>query len=217
MPSSKKPQRKPTRYQPRRSTKATNKTDDIEVETPRSPAGGVHKHEGKSRGTAQRKHKKLQNTLIKRVDTRNHQDALIEQAHLLGLDRVSSPMSPGQPRPRGQARGSTKKGKKYMDDIIGADDCPEDGLQRDNRWIPSFEYRTKPIHKPHGVPYSLWMSYIHLDDYMYRCSLSVAEVEALPLLADVHEYQDSDGRTPKPITPPGYEFDDHLELVPVEG
>lgn len=52
---------------------------------------------------------------------------------------------------------------------------------------------------------------------MYRCSLSVAEVEALPLLADVHEYQDSDGRTPKPITPPGYEFDDHLELVPVEG
>ncbi|KAI1185540.1 hypothetical protein F5B17DRAFT_445654 [Nemania serpens] len=223
MPSSKKPHPKPTRHQPRRSTRAINKTDEIEVKAitmSRSLAGGVHKNEGKSRGTTQRKRKKLQNALIKRVDTRNIQDALVEQAHLLGLDRVSSPASPtspGQLRSRGQARGSTKKGKRYMDDIVGADDHPEDGLQRGRRWIPDFQHRTKPVHKPHGVPYSLWMAYTHLDDYMYRYSLSAAEVEALPLLEDVHEYQDSDGRTPKPITPPGYEFDDHLELVPIEG
>lgn len=219
-----KPQRKPTRHQPPRSTRATGKTDKTEVEgitIPRSLAGGVRKHEGKSRGTAQRKRKKLQNALIKKVDTRNHQDALVEQARLLGLNRApppTSPTSPGQLRPKGQTRGSTKKGKKkYMDDVIGADDCPEDVLQRGERWIPDFKYRTKPIHKPYGVPHSLWMSYTHLDDYMYRHSLSEAEVEALPLVEDVHEYQDSDGRTPRPITPPGYEFDDHLELVPIAG
>ncbi|GAP86255.1 hypothetical protein SAMD00023353_1801610 [Rosellinia necatrix] len=90
-------------------------------------------------------------------------------------------------------------------------------LRRGRRWIPDIGRRgPRPAQRPPGVPHTLWMAYAHLDDFVYRHSLAPAEVEALPLLDDVIEYQNSDGRSPRPVTPPGHRWDDHLELVPIE-
>ncbi|KAI0097763.1 hypothetical protein GGR51DRAFT_577840 [Nemania sp. FL0031] len=220
MPSNKKPYHKPTRHQPRRTTRSTKRIDQTEGDIiPHLSTNGIHKLEGKSRGPAQRKRKRLQNALIKRVDARNPEDALAEQTHLLGLSYLPSPISPKiiiPPKDREQGRRKSKGEKKYMDDALSVDDNFEDELKRGDRWIPNFEHRTRPAHKPQGVPYSLWLSYKHLDDFIYRCSLSPAELEALPLLEDVHEYQNSDGRTPRPTTPPGFTYDENLELVPIE-
>ncbi|KAI1148275.1 hypothetical protein F4825DRAFT_470517 [Nemania diffusa] len=223
MPSVKKSHHKPTRHQPRRAIRLTEKMAEAEggnTSTNSNPSmSGVHKQEVKSRCLAQRKRKKLQNALIKRVDARNPQDAFTEQSQLLNLSYLLSPTSPkciGPPKSPGQDRRNRKGDKKYMDENFGVDDSAEGALQRSDRWIPNFEYRSRPTHKPRGVPHSLWMSYTHLDDYIYRQSLSPAEVEALPLLEDVYEYQNSNGRTPRPITPPGFTYDENLELVPVE-
>ncbi|KAI1126190.1 hypothetical protein F5Y10DRAFT_267324 [Nemania abortiva] len=217
MPSNKNPHHKPTRHQPRREARVVEKADQTEVgdiTITHIPMGGVHKHEGKPRTSTQKKRKKLQNALIKKVDARDPEDALAEQTQLFALSCLPSPTSPKSiipPNPRGQERRKAKGDKKYMDDVPDViDDTFED------RWIPDFEHRTRPTHKPPRVPYSLWLSYKHLDDYIYRHSLSNAELEALPLLEDVHRYQDSDGRTPRPITPPGWEYDENLELVPIE-
>ncbi|KAJ8125509.1 hypothetical protein O1611_g8129 [Lasiodiplodia mahajangana] len=221
MPLNKKLHHKPTRHQPRRATRVTKRADEPGAGDiiPHLSTNGVHKSEGKSRGPAQRKRKKLQNALIKRVDARDPKDALAEQTHLLGLSYLLSPVSPKSTaplKPREQLRRKSKGEKKYMDDVLTVDDSFEDELQRGDRWIPNFEYRTRPTHKPNGVPYSLWLSYKHLDDFIYRCSLSPEDLEGLPLLEDVHEYQNSDGRMPRPITPPGFKYDESLELVPIE-
>ncbi|RYC55217.1 hypothetical protein CHU98_g10993 [Xylaria longipes] len=221
MPSSKKPHRNPNHHQPSRAlsqnTDTVGKAEAGDTITPYSSTAGIHKHERKTRGTTARRRKKLQNALIKRVDTRDSQEALAEQAQLLGVNTPSSSPSPTEARPpksKGRARRNAKGDKKYMDDILNEEDSLGDD-RRAKRWIPDFEHRTRPIRQPAGVPYGLWVSYKHLDDYIYRHSLSQAEVEALPLLDDVHEYQNSDGRAPKPITPPGYQFDENLELVPI--
>ncbi|TGJ82796.1 hypothetical protein E0Z10_g5979 [Xylaria hypoxylon] len=218
MTESKKSYRKPTRHQPKRVA-STGKTDEAEAGdiTTSHSSVGVRKPKGKSRRPTARQRKKFQEALVKRVDAQSS-EAWDEQARLLGLSDTSPPASPASttpPKPQGQGRHKAK-GKKYMDDILDPEDNIEDELKRGNRWIPNFEQRKRPNVQPPGIPYSLWMSYKHLDDYIYRHSLSPAELEALPMLEDVHEYQNSDGRTPKPITPRGYQWDEHLELIPVE-
>ncbi|KAI1747567.1 hypothetical protein F4782DRAFT_535327 [Xylaria castorea] len=222
MPSSKKPHRSSTHHRPAKAFPKTTDTADkakIEDITPsHSTTTGIHKHEGKTRAAAARRRKKLQNALIKKVDARNSQEALAEQAELLGASTPSPPPSPTEarpPKPKGRARRNAKAEKKYMDDILDEEDGLGDELQRGKRWIPDFEHRARPAHRPAGVPYGLWISFKHLDDYIYRHWLSPAEVEELPLLDDVHEYQNSDGTAPRPITPPGYQFDENLELVPI--
>ncbi|KAI1426393.1 hypothetical protein F5Y12DRAFT_713124 [Xylaria sp. FL1777] len=222
MAGSKKVHRKPTRRQPQRTTGDTSKSDQAEagrITTSRSSAGGVHKPEGKSRSSATRHRKKFQQALIKKVDARNSEDAWAEQANLLSLSNASPPSSPTSARASKPMALSRRrpKAKKYMDDILNVEDSGEDELKRGKRWIPDFAHRKRPNHQPPGVPFSLWMSYKHLDEYMYRHSLSREDLEALPLLDDVHEYQNSDGRIPQPITPPGYQWDENLELIPVEG
>ncbi|KAI0537100.1 hypothetical protein GGR58DRAFT_502577 [Xylaria digitata] len=218
MTDGKKYHHKATRHQPRRAASAS-KIDVAEardVVTLLSSAG-VRRSKGKSRGPAARQRKKFQEALIKRVDSRGP-EAWGEQALLLGLGDTLPPESPTITKPstpRGQDRRKAK-GKKYMDDILDPQDRIGDQLGRENRWIPNFEHRKRVAVKPPGIPYSLWMSYKHLDDFIYRYSLSLAELETMPMLEDVHEYQDSDGRTPKPITPPGYRWDENLELIPIE-
>ncbi|TRX88206.1 hypothetical protein FHL15_010895 [Xylaria flabelliformis] len=223
MPSSKKPHHRSSKAPPK-PTDITDKAKTADIAPPHSTTAGIQKHEGKTRAATARRRKKLQNklqnALIKKVDARNPQEAMTEQAELLGMSNtvspVPSPTEPRPPKPKGRARRNAKA--KYMDDILEEEE--EEGrlgdeLQRGKRWIPDFEHRTQPTHRPEGIPYGLWMSYKHLDEYIYRHALSPAELERLPLLDDVHEYQNSDGTAPKPITPPGYQFDENLELVPV--
>ncbi|KAI1300933.1 hypothetical protein F5Y03DRAFT_396897 [Xylaria venustula] len=221
MAARKQSQRKRTRYQPQRAVRDAGTLDQPklgEATASHSRECGVSKPERKSRGATARQRRKFQRALIKQVDNRDSGDAWTEQAHLLGLSDASPPPSPtnmGPSKPKAQGYRKSK-GKKYMDDFIDMKDHAEDELQREQRWIPDFAHRKRPNNQPPGVPFSLWMSYKHLDDYMYRHSLSREELESLPLLDDVHEYQNSDGRKPRPITPLGYQWDDHLELMPVE-
>lgn len=162
-----------------------------------------------------RQRKKLQHALIKKVDARDVEEAFAEQSHLLGL---GSPLPPNSPAlPKKIQKHNTVKGPKYMDDSLNEGANIDEEIHRGKRWIPDLAHRKRAVDQPLGVPFALWIAYKHLDDYMYRHSLSCEELEALPLLEDVHEYQDSDGRLPRPITPPGYMWDENLELVPVNG
>ncbi|KAI0903384.1 hypothetical protein F4823DRAFT_618777 [Ustulina deusta] len=213
--------REPTRHQPHRAVRDTGKLRQVEagdITASPPPPAGVRKAEGKPRGTAAVRRKKFEKALVKKVDARNSQVAWAEQAHLFGLGDASPPSSPTSTRPsKPKVEGRRKaKGKKYMDDILSVEENAEDELKRGERWIPDFAHRRRPNHQPSGVPFSLWMAYKHLDDYIYRHSLSKEDLEALPLLDDVHEYQNSDGRIPRPITPPGYRWDENLELIPDE-
>ncbi|KAI0444095.1 hypothetical protein F4803DRAFT_573728 [Xylaria telfairii] len=220
--STKKTRRAANRRQPPTTTsKTTNTVGKAEAAetaitttttTKHISTAGVHKKEGKPRGAVARNRKKLKEALVKRVDARDAKEALAEQTELLGASTASPTPSPVEARPK-KSKARPRREKKYMDDMLESEDGPEN--DRAKRWIPSFEHRTRPTEQPPGVPYGLWMSYKHLDDYVYRHSLSAAEVRALPLLDDVHEYQNSDGRTPKPRIPLGYHFDKNLELVPI--
>lgn len=92
-------------------------------------------------------------------------------------------------------------------------------LRRLARWIPDYAHRPKLARASEDnnnkVPHALWMAYQYLDDYIYRRTLTPAEVLALPLLQDVREYQDSDGKGPRPATPEGFRWDESLDLVPI--
>ncbi|GAW12362.1 hypothetical protein ANO14919_017280 [Xylariales sp. No.14919] len=220
MTERKKLRHKPIRHQPRRAATAskTNEPEATHITFPSHSSVGVQKPKGRSHGHATRQRKKFQDALVKRVDALGP-EAWDEQAQLLGLSDTFPLVSPISTKPsnlKGQGRRRAK-GKKYMDDILDPESHIDDELKRGGRWIPNFEHRKRPIVQPPGVPYSLWMAYKHLDDYIYRQSLSSAELDALPLIEDVHEYQNSDGRTPKPITPLGYQWDENLELVPIPG
>ncbi|KAI0547611.1 hypothetical protein F4679DRAFT_586280 [Xylaria curta] len=217
MPSSKKSHHRPSKafIKP---TDTAEKAKTADIAPSHLTTASVHKSEGKSRATVARRRKKLQNALIKKVDARDPQEALTEQTELLGMSAVSPLTSPTEartPKSKGRSRRNAKGEKKYMDDILEEEEGLGDELQRGKRWIPDFEHRTRPIHRPAGISYGLWMSYKYLDEFIYRYSLSPADIEKLPLLDDVLEYQNSDGTAPKPITPPGYQFDENLELIPV--
>ncbi|KAI1739477.1 hypothetical protein F4680DRAFT_466339 [Xylaria scruposa] len=217
MPSSKKSHHRPSKAFPK-PTDTAEKAKAVDITPSHPTTAGVHKHESKTRASTLRRRKKLQNALIKKVDARDPQEALTEQTELLGMSAVSPVPSPTEvrtPKSKGRTRRNAKGEKKYMDDILEEEEGIADELQRGKRWIPDFEHRTRPAHRPAGIPYGLWMSYKYLDEFIYRYSLSPAEIEKLPLLDDVHEYQNSDGTAPKPIIPPGYQFDENLELVPV--
>ncbi|KAI0860029.1 hypothetical protein F4860DRAFT_525608 [Xylaria cubensis] len=228
MPSNKKPHHRPSKAPPK-PTDTAEKAKTADIAPSHSTTAGIQKHEGKTRAAAARRRKelqskleyKLQAALIKKVDARDPQEAMTEQAELLGMSTstasppVPSPTEARLTKPKGRARRNAKA--KYMDDILEEEEGPADELQRGKRWIPDFEHRTQTTQRPEGIPYGLWMSYKHMDEYIYRHALSPEEIERLPLLDEVHEYQNSDGTAPKPITPPGYQFDKNLELVPVKG
>ncbi|KAI1822411.1 hypothetical protein F4861DRAFT_514623 [Xylaria intraflava] len=213
MPPKKKPQHKPTRLQPQRAARDPNRKDGFNA---REPTTGVRKNAEKLGGPLKRQRKKLQqkklqNALVKKVDARDPKDSWAEQAGLLGLTVPPSPKTTRPPATR------PKKSERYVDYILRneADDDPNDDLKRAERWIPDFEHRRRPLERPPGIPHAVWMAYKHLDELVYRFSLSREELVALPLLEDVHAYQDMDGRTERPITPPGFRWDDNLELEPL--
>ncbi|KAJ3564249.1 hypothetical protein NPX13_g7912 [Xylaria arbuscula] len=217
MAESKKSHRRPTRRQPRRATKDAAQISEPKVGdvlTPR-PSASVRKPQGKSRAATTRQRKKFQQALIKKVDARDPEEAWVEQAHLLGLSNPPLPTSPTLPKKNAQLHNTIKE-PKYMDDVLNEKGNIDEEIHRGKRWIPGLTHRKRPVDQPLGVPFALWIAYKHLDDYMYRHSLSDANLKALPLLEDVHRYQDSDGRLPRPITPPGCIWDENLELVPAE-
>ncbi|KAI0521420.1 hypothetical protein F5B22DRAFT_662540 [Xylaria bambusicola] len=184
--------RKPGRRQPGRAARNTAKSSEAnigEIMDSRN-SSAIDKSQVKSRASA------------------------AEQAQLLGLNGPLTPTTPTSTKSsKGKSHGHGKK--KYMDDIL--EDNIDEEIKRGKRWIPDLAHRKRPNSQPLGVPFALWTAYKHLDDYMYRHSLSNEDLEALPLLEDVHQYQDSDGKLPQPITPPGFQWDENLELVPLDG
>ncbi|KAI5926174.1 hypothetical protein F4810DRAFT_655804 [Camillea tinctor] len=204
--------RTPTRNQPLRAVR------DGRKENHKAAAAFAKKGVSKSRSSRSKAKDKLKATLMKRVDAMDADTAWLEQSKLLGIGLASPKPSPktdlNSPRAkRGRLGRKPRPEKKFMDDIFGSDDDADaaDHLQRGDRWIPDMEHRRRPACKPPRVPHQLWMSYCLLDDYIYRESLTQDEVLSFPLMDDVYTYQHGG---PKPITPPGYQWDSHRQLVP---
>ncbi|KAI0597476.1 hypothetical protein F4775DRAFT_602696 [Biscogniauxia sp. FL1348] len=211
-----------TRHQPRRAARNDRKENH-------KAKAITKKAVSKSRSSRSKAKEKLKATLLKKVDAMDPSDAWLEQSNLLGAGLVSSPKpspktgAPSSPRakrgrPSRKATVVPRAEKKFMDDIFGSDDDDDEAdtadrrrLQRGDRWIPDMEHRGRPAHRPPHVAHQLWMSYCLLDDYIYRESLTPDEVVAFPLMDDVYTYQHGG---PKPITPPGFRWDRHRQLVP---
>ena len=109
-------------------------------------------------------------------------------------------------------RSGKKKKEKFMEDELLTEAQKSDKLRRYDRWIPDIGHRKRVATRPDSVPYELWMSYCMMDEYIYRQSLTAQEVAALPLIDEVFLHK-QDG--PKPITPPGFRWDEEKELVPI--
>ncbi|KAI1638684.1 hypothetical protein F4809DRAFT_599282 [Biscogniauxia mediterranea] len=203
-----------TRHQPRRAVRNDRKENH-------KAKAIAKKAVSKSRSSRSKAKGKLKATLLKRVDAMDPSDAWLEQSNLLGIGLASpkpspktDPNSPRAKRGRPSRRATVPKAeKKFMDDIFGSDDeaGAADQLQRGDRWIPDMEHRGRPARRPPHVPHQLWMSYCLLDDYIYRESLTPGEVLSFPLMDDVYTYQHGG---PKPITPPGFRWDRHRQLMP---
>jgi len=220
------------------ATKGALKPRKEGVKKAKGSVGGTAKQHEKAktqRGKAARQaKKKLLKALIQRVDARDPEEAEAEQRELLSCSLVFRPVtvSPSLPnatlpdtqrRPRRNSRegeGYMDDDDFFMDDIAVEDDGDNDnGLssKREKCWIPDMEDRPRPFagQKPPGIDTLLWKSYRMLDKYIYRHSLSPAEVEALPLLKDVLDFQHSRGKGEVPVTPPGFRWDEELRLVPI--
>ncbi|KAI2628309.1 hypothetical protein GGS21DRAFT_492629 [Xylaria nigripes] len=209
--------------QPRRSVRNANKKGRVEAREPvtRPAPGGLRKNAGKRKDTAatEKRCKQLQQALLDKVDTRDPKIAWAEQAGLLGLPPGSppSPISPKKSKPSKAEARRVAREEKYVDDMLVKEnealaEDPDRDLKREERWIPTFAQRKRTIEKPLCVSYSVWMAYRHLDEIIYRSSLSREELLALPLLEEVYEYQDKNGQVPRPITPPGFRWNENLEL-----
>lgn len=163
--------------------------------------------------------------LEKKVSSRDHESAWLEQSGLLGVPKSFPQKSPGiqglaSPKLPKAKRGRSKKKKSeedmYMDDFLLSDDefgHPGD-LRRAERWIPDMEHRRRLDQKPKNVPSQLWMSYCLMDDYMYRQSLTDEEVLEHPLMDDVLAFQHG-GSSDKVVPPPGFQWNERRRLVPI--
>ncbi|KAI1328363.1 hypothetical protein F5Y16DRAFT_159809 [Xylariaceae sp. FL0255] len=211
------------RSQPSRTAKGAHHQSQSHT----SSAGGVQKATqppgpSRAKGTSTRGGKrKNMKDLEKKIKAQDQNTAWAEQLMLLGLgphddlamdelanSPVHSPLTP-KFKPR-----SNRRGKKFMDDEPELSDDEADSQQRWDRWIPNIEYRERLTQRPRGVNRILWNSYVQLDEHIYRLSRSEAQLQSLPLLNDVHLYQDENG--PKPVTPPGFQWDSDRNLIPIK-
>ncbi|KAI1268875.1 hypothetical protein F5Y18DRAFT_439464 [Xylariaceae sp. FL1019] len=207
------------RRAPRRTVRDAPKKTQAEskVANPR----GVQKPKGSSRNATNRKSKKvrekLKTELIKKVDSRDQEEAYAEQLHLLNFaeppspTKSASPTSPTSPK-LGKKRKGKKREKKYMDD---ESESTQGTGNAEDRWIPPPIFRRRPFSRPETVPFGLWRAFELLEEHIYRQSLRPSELEDLPLQSDVHRYED-EGEEPAPQLPDGFIWDENRNVVPDE-
>ncbi|KAJ0110099.1 hypothetical protein J7T55_014902 [Diaporthe amygdali] len=208
-------------------TKEQPKAEDIPA---KGPQNGTRKTKAAKHKDSQRAMRTMRSKLVKRLDAfdqdeiADHQARLLRRASIalagegLGLPVVldaatsadmlvpTKVMAPHRCRPARRGRA----GKGYVDagEILGLDENDELGLSA--RHIPQIGLRRRVGRKPAKVPFSLWMAYHQMDDFIYRNSLSKEEVVALPTDDDVFDFHIGGDA---PSLPPDFAWDDKKRLV----
>ncbi|KAI1208352.1 uncharacterized protein F4807DRAFT_430967 [Annulohypoxylon truncatum] len=233
----------PSRQQPRRAVrdnKAASPTQPQHPNKPHKSRGGITKaklKQGVKHGKKGGKfvpgaRARATKALERRVSAMESEVALLEQRELLGIAEESEVISPGiQSAPTPKPTKPNKRGRKrrqsvdmYMDYFLLSDEEGEgekkkqggketEQLRRGDRWIPDMEHRGRLSRKPNAVPYQIWMAYSLMDDYIYRHSITDAEVLTHPLMDDVYSFQNGG---PQPVTPAGFQWDERRNLVPIQ-
>ncbi|KAG8170250.1 hypothetical protein KVR01_000995 [Diaporthe batatas] len=203
-------------------------------ETPpasKEPRNGINKAKRvKTKPPPKRAMYRLRSQLNKKVDSQDQEKLAQEQSRLLrrasialaeeGLelpgileiaasklpDTKSSPHSDKEGR-----RSNVRPTKRYMDESEFLEPQETDEMGLLSRYIPHIGMRRRVGRKPPNIPFGLWMAYKHMDDFVYRQSLSEKEAFSLPSDEDAFAFQSHDGA--KPSLPPGFFWDDNRRLV----
>lgn len=203
-----------------------SKAEEIQ---PRIPQNGISKTKGaKSKPPPKRAMYHLRSKLIKRLDGQDQEELEQQQSRLLrrasialaedGLElpaildaaAVTQPDRPPQAYNwRDGRRG--RFAKRYIDATEFLESEENDELGLSGRHIPQIGLRRRVGRKPAKVPFSIWMAYKQLDDFVYRHSLTEEEVVALPSDDDAFEFQGSGGE--EPSLPVGFAWDEKKRLV----
>lgn len=182
----------------------------------------------KSKPPPKRAMYQLRSKLNKRLDDQDQEKLEQEQSRLLrrasialaeeglelpGILEIAAHKLPDRGPPTNNYREGrrSRPTKRYMDEseFLEPDDNDELGL---SSWhVPQIGLRRRVGRKPTNVPFSIWMAYKQIDDYVYRQSLTEREVLALPFDDDAFAFQSHDGA--KPSLPPGFSWDDKRRLV----
>ncbi|KAI3401974.1 hypothetical protein diail_3948 [Diaporthe ilicicola] len=212
---------------------ATSEQPKVEDVPTNVPPNGISKTTAaKSKGPNKRAMHTLRAKLVKKLDAEDqeqlarHQARLLRRASIalagegLGLPVVldaaantdvlaQSPKTTTAPSQiRLGRRGRPKN--NYVDDgeILDIDENDELGLS--GRHIPQIGLRRRVGKKPTKVPFSIWMAYHQLDDFVYRNSLSEEEVVALPTDDEVFDFH-SGGEAPG--LPSDFTWDNKKRLI----
>lgn len=195
------------------------------------PKGTSQAAAAKPKGSNKRALHTLKANLVKKLDAEDqeqlaqHQTQLLRRASIalagegLGLPLVLDaaanidvlPQSTNVPaafRHRSGRRGRSKKNWVDAEEILDLDENDHLGLS--GRHIPQIGLRRRVGKKPTKVPFSLWMAYYQLDDFIYRNSLSEEEVVALPTDDEVFDFHSGGGA---PSLPPDFAWDAKKRLA----
>ncbi|KAI7776412.1 hypothetical protein LA080_005367 [Diaporthe eres] len=199
---------------------------------PRVPQNGISKTKGpKSKPPPKRAVYQLRSKLIKRLDGQDQEELEQQQSRLLRrasialaedglelpvvLDAAAVMMpEPDKPRPAHNKWRDGRRGrfaKRYIDAEEFLDPDENDELGLSDRHIPQIGARRRVSKKPAKVPFSIWMAYKQLDDFVYRHSLSDEEVAALPTDDEAFDFQGGGGE--KPSLPVGFAWSETKRLV----
>ena len=194
----------------------------------RVPQPKISKPTAKSGTPPKRAMYQLRSKLIKRLDGQDQDELEQQQARLLRrasialagegfelpiiLDAAAETL-PDRTPPAHNTRESRRgrPAKRYIDadEFLGPEENDELGLS--GRHIPQIGLRRRVGRKPAKVPFSIWMAYKQLDDFVYRQSLSEEEVVALPTDDDAFDFQGGGGEAPS--LPGGFAWDANKRLL----
>lgn len=204
-----------------------SKTEETQ---PRVPQNGISKTKGaKPKPPPKRAMYQLRSKLIKRLDGQDQEELEQQQSRLLrrasialaedGLELpvvldAAAVTQPDRPAQAHNWRGDGRRGrfaKRYIDAAEFLEPEENDELGLSGRHIPHISLRRRVGRKPAKVPFSIWMAYKQLDDFVYRHSLSDEEVVALPTDDDAFDFQGGGGE--EPSLPVSFAWDDEKRLV----
>lgn len=195
------------------------------------PKNGISKTKGpKSKPPPKRAMYQLRSKLIKKLDGQDQGELEQQQSRLLrrasialaedGLElplildaaAVMMPDLDKTPPTHNKGRdGRRGRAKRYIDEAEFFEPDENDELGLSGRHIPQIGARLRVSKKPAKVPFSIWMAYKQLDDFVYRHSLSKEEVLALPTDDEAFVFQGDGGE--EPSLPPGFAWDNTRRLV----
>lgn len=195
----------------------------------RVPQNGISKPTGaKTKPPPKRAMYQLRSKLIKRLDGEDQDELEQQQSRLLRrasialagegfelpniLDAAAETLpgkTPSAHNTRESRRGRSTKRYIDADEFLGPEEDDELGLS--GRHIPQIGLRRRVGRKPAKVPFSIWMAYKQLDDFVFRHSLTEEEVVALPTDDDVFDFQGGDGDAPS--LPGGFAWDANKRLL----